>query len=577
MEDILAYDFEALDKYMKDLSLEKDIVYSVIESNDGKNITSYLHYEDPLIQKAVASSGNRELLKVIKHINREFNVHPLEFSIRFNNQVYGKLLIGLNKTRIYKRGQNNLYAFIIYAVGIGFLLSITIYLVFTLQVVRPLKRLLFGFKKVGEGDIEYKVPVYSENEFSVLTNSFNEMVLSLKQYIEQTIKLKEEAEEANSAKTDFLSRMSHELRTPLNAILGYGQLLEVENLTNEQKDSVEQILFGGRHLLSLVEDILDITKIREDMLKFAPEPVNIFEIVEECWLLSAHQAKEKNIKFNILNSDDAREYNILADPQRIKQVINLIGNAIKYNCENGKVNVSFKPLDNDLLRTSVTNNGPGIPENRIEDIFSPFERLNAKNTSVDGLGLGLTLTKMLVEKMGGDIGVSSKLNDETTFYVDMPSTSASLVTSTNPESNVEKIISSNNLQYNILYIEDNLQNFNLIKRVLAKNININLSHADTGLKGIEQAENDKPDLILLDMRLPDIDGADVFSQIKLKQDLQDIPVIVLSANASDDNIKEMLAMGVYDYLTKPINVSVFNSIVNELIRIKESHKALSQA
>lgn len=161
-EDILAYDFEALDKYMQDLTLEKDIIYSVIESNDGRNLTSYINYDDPYIQKSVVDSGTNNILAVVKHINRKFKVIPLEFPIIFNNTVYGKLLIGLNKTRINQRGDENLYSFITYAVGIGVLLSIAIYLVFVFQAVKPLKRLLLGFDKIGEGNIEYKVPVYSK-------------------------------------------------------------------------------------------------------------------------------------------------------------------------------------------------------------------------------------------------------------------------------------------------------------------------------------------------------------------------------------------------------------------------------
>lgn len=404
------------------------------------------------------------------------------------------------------------------------------------------------------------------------------MVQRLKEYIEQTINLKEEAEKANKAKTDFLSRMSHELRTPLNAVLGYGQLLELDDLSKDQKDSVEQILFGGRHLLGLVEDILDMTKVREGILKLVPEPVNIYETVKESWSLAGYQADEKNVEFNIIDTPDVHSYFVFADPQRVKQVIiNLLVNSIKYNYKNGRIDVSFEPIENNFLQIAIKDSGLGIPESRIKDIFSPFERLDANKTTVDGLGLGLTLTKMLVERMGGNINVSSELKLGTTFYIDLPLATAISNIEADSGLYLEKMIDNDINQYNILYIEDNYQNFNLIKRVLAVNENINLSHADTGENGIEFANKDRPDLILLDMRLPDIGGKEVYTQIKKNRLLQDVPVIVLSANANDDDIKDMLVMGVYDYLTKPVDIPYFISVINELIKLKENRKLYTQA
>lgn len=396
---------------------------------------------------------------------------------------------------------------------------------------------------------------------------------------------KEEAERANRAKSEFLSRMSHELRTPLNAILGFGQLLEMDRLNPEQKESVEQILKGGRHLLDLINEILDIARIEAGRLALSPEPVSVREVVQDVFDLIQPLADEAGIQLK--NRIQATyDHYVWADRQRLKQVLlNLLSNAVKYNRPSGSVSLSCElmtlqaPSPEKYLRVSVTDTGYGIVAEDVPRLFAPFERLNAANSTIEGVGLGLALCQRLMEIMGGNIGVESTPGEGSTFWIELPCSKnivdeyANSATYKNGTmATMHQNPPQNELQHRILYIEDNLPNLRLIERILAHHPGVELISAMQGSLGLDLAREHTPDLILLDQHLPDIDGDEVLRRLKLNPETRDIPVVVISADATPGQIERLLALGAKYYLTKPLDVKHFISVLDSLQLTEANHE-----
>jgi PAS domain S-box-containing protein len=383
---------------------------------------------------------------------------------------------------------------------------------------------------------------------------------------------KEAAERANGAKSEFLSRMSHELRTPLNAILGFGQLMEMDPLEGEQKESVEQILKAGRHLLSLINEVLDIARIEAGRLSMSPEPVKVDEVMQETWELIRPLAGQRSI--TLLGSLDGCGYYVIADRQRLKQVLlNFLSNAVKYNHEGGTVQLACSETGG-VLRIEVTDSGSGIKPERMQQLFTPFERLGAEDSGIEGTGLGLALSKRLVEAMGGKIGVDTTPGVGSTFYVEF-------VVSEGPVERFDRIVelledekkgedeAAGPRQRTILYIEDNISNFKLIQRVLSYRPGVVLLAAMQGHIGLELAAQHLPDLILLDLNLPDMHGSEVLEQLRLNPLLAETPVVVISADATPGQIQRLMAGGARAYLTKPLDIRQFLELVDETLKAIE--------
>lgn len=379
---------------------------------------------------------------------------------------------------------------------------------------------------------------------------------------------REEAEHANAAKSEFLSRMSHELRTPLSAVLGFGELLEMGQLDERQRYAIVQILKGGRHLLDLIDELLDISRIEAGELSISIEPVRVREVIEEAVALAQPLGSKREISVEA-SLDGYGDLFVAADLQRLKQVLlNLLSNAIKYNREGGRVTASVR-REREHLRIAVTDTGPGIDAAEQELLFQPFERLGAEAGEIQGTGLGLALSKGLVTAMGGVIGVESEPGAGSTFFVELAEAEAGSESTRSASTSLTNGNSASPAEHSgqVLYIEDKFANLNLVESALAQHRpGTTVLTAMQGALGLELALEHRPDLVLLDLHLPDMSGERVLKLLRSDERTRLLPVVVLSADATPQTIKRVLTGGADEYLTKPLQVRRFIEVIDRVIR-----------
>jgi len=378
------------------------------------------------------------------------------------------------------------------------------------------------------------------------------------------IDARDEADHANQAKSEFLSSMSHELRTPMNAILGFSQLMEYDDaLPGEHQDNVHEILKAGYHLLELINEVLDLSKIESGSIDLSLEPVEVCPVVDECIGLMSPLADKRNIHISHTGLGGVA---VRADRTRLKQaLLNLLSNAIKYNREGGGVKLDVEHGDPDRLRIRVTDTGQGIPAGRLSELFQPFNRLGAENGQVEGTGIGLTITRRIVEMMGGSVGAESEAGVGSSFWIELPLESLSKPDHGHTASTDERSASASpadETQHLVLYIEDNPSNIKLIAQILGRRRHIQLLTAHTPELGIELARARHPELILLDINMPGLDGYEVLDILKADPLLNGTPVIAVTANAMPRDIERGRQAGFADYLTKPLDVGRFNRILD---------------
>lgn len=409
--------------------------------------------------------------------------------------------------------------------------------------------------------IEKKLPsggqVLLLTDISDIKKSQNELVLA-----------RDDAERANRAKSEFLSSMSHELRTPMNAILGFAQLLESSKkdpLTDGQKNNVSHIMSGGGHLLELIDQVLDLAKIEAGKLEITAQEIVVEEVCRECLTLTNKSAKDRGLR---VDGDFFPTLTIRTDYIRFKQVLlNLLSNAVKYNRDGGNVTLSSKNAPGNMVRISVSDTGIGIADDRRNVLFEPFNRLGKEMGDIEGTGIGLTIARQLVEAMGGHIGYESKIGKGSTFWVEFPAIERTEVT---PGERAE--ISEKDVQHErpdtpatVLYIEDNPANLQLMEAIIDEMDRVSMISTHTAELGVSMAEDRQPDLILMDINLPGMDGVAAMEVLAEIDRTKDIPVLAVSANAMKHDIERALVAGFKAYLTKPFNVpEVVAAIEKEL-------------
>jgi signal transduction histidine kinase len=376
--------------------------------------------------------------------------------------------------------------------------------------------------------------------------------------------LNEQLQAAALAKNDFLSRMSHELRTPLAAIMGFSELLGLADLDERKREWADTILKAGRHLLQLVDEVLDISRIEAGELSLSVEPVPIAPLLDEAIGLIQPMADGRGVAVHAPRIAEGSGY-VHADNQRLKQVlINLLSNAVKYNREGGMVRIAVEARASDRMRIAVTDTGPGIDPGSFDRLFTPFERLDA-TAHIEGTGLGLALSRSLVEAMGGSLTVESSLGEGSTFIIELGRGEPAAVASAVGDDGHAIAERNYDGERSVLYIEDTVANIRLVEEILSSRPSVRVLPAGMGSLGLELAAEHRPDLVLLDLHLPDLGGGEVLARLRADERTRDIPVVILSADATDGTPGPLLDAGAQAYLTKPIGVRKLLEVVDAYV------------
>ena len=381
----------------------------------------------------------------------------------------------------------------------------------------------------------------------------------------------EEARSANQAKSAFLSSMSHELRTPLNAILGFAQILTSNTLPStleQKKEFANHILKSGRHLLTLINEILDLAKVESGTITLSMEPVALADILLECRTMMEPIAATRKVRVLFPDVDGAV---VMADRTRLKQVmLNLLSNAVKYNRDEGAVVLTCDQSTPTRMRLSIQDTGNGLNPEQVAGLFQPFNRLGQESGTQEGTGIGLVVTKRLVELMGGEIGVTSSPGVGSVFWIELASTAprtSSLVERVAPAGSGSTSYASGSdaAPRLLLYVEDNPANLRLVEEIVAFRRDLRLLAAHDGHLGLQLARAHRPDIILMDLNLPGMSGFEVLRQLGADPETADIPVIALTANAMPRDIERGVAAGFYRYLTKPIDIEKFTEAISSTL------------
>ena len=384
---------------------------------------------------------------------------------------------------------------------------------------------------------------------------------------EQAEAAREQADRANQAKSEFLSRMSHEFRTPLNAILGFGQLLELASREPEDQEAVAHILKAGRHLLALIDDVLDLSRVEAGTLSISLEPVHTGELVEDSVALVEPLARARGIR--VTTPAEGCDIFVHTDRQRCRQVLlNLLSNAIKYNRDDGTVDVTYRRVGADTLRIAVQDTGPGIDPDRVQRLFEPFERLGAETSGVQGTGLGLALSRQMVERLGGAIGVDSMPGAGARFWIDLPVTDPQEQPSPSDGDESPHVTAGATRQ--VLLVEDNLANLRLVQALLRRRPELEVLPAMQGALALELAYEHRPDVVVLDLHLPDMSGREVLHRLRADPRTRHIPVVVASADAGPSRMRRLREEGAFDFLTKPLDVTRFMEVLERALAVDDT-------
>ncbi len=369
----------------------------------------------------------------------------------------------------------------------------------------------------------------------------------------ELIAARDDALSANQAKSQFLSRMSHELRTPMNAILGFAQLMDMDaDLQVRHRRFVNEMLAAGRHLLALINDVLDLAQVEAGAMALRVEVLALETLVGECLQMVMPAALKQGIS---LSCEDLRGPRVMADRTRLRQVmLNLLSNAIKYNRPGGNARVELEPADTGWVRLCVVDDGPGIALQRQAELFQPFNRLGAEFSDVEGTGIGLAIVRQVVDRMGGRVGVQSRVGMGSRFWIELPLAAVAdgtVVASTGPETAQSPRVTH---QSRVLYVEDNAANRMLMQHVVERHPGVQLLLASTGQEGLALARSERPDLVLLDLQLPDQDGYEVLRKLKAEANMAGVPVVAMTAFAMAADRDRTHQAGFVEHVSKPVEI-----------------------
>ena len=377
-----------------------------------------------------------------------------------------------------------------------------------------------------------------------------------------------QADSANNSKSEFLSNMSHELRTPLNAIIGFTQLLQMDkNLPDKQQEYLKEVFTAGDHLLGLINDVLDLTRIEIGQILLKPQQIILNELISACISITLPMALKRQITIEF-ETDEKILTKVYTDNTRLKQIIlNLLSNAVKYNFDGGNIRVYTDKISEQSIRIHVEDSGVGISQSHINELFKPFVRLNSEDSGIEGTGIGLTITRELVELLDGNIYVDSIEGKGSHFWIEIPvSQHGNETTESQQITNIIDINNEKQKDSTILYIEDNSANLMLIEHFFESLDNLKLITAINGEQGLQEAITNIPDIILLDINLPDISGYDVLCNLKKNASTKHIPVIAVTAKAMQNDIDKGLSQEFTEYVTKPVDLKKLQSIINLVLQ-----------
>lgn len=466
------------------------------------------------------------------------------------------------KEVIYERKRNLRITLMAVIAGVvGSLIGVWL---FTQTIVARVKTIRDSAIHLVKGE-PLALPSISRDELGELTSELEHASQLLTQSAQEAHLARVEAEEASAAKSNFLSRTSHELRTPLNAILGFAQILENDLPEGRQKDSATLIHNAGQHLLKLINEVLDISRIESGDISMSMEVIALNLLLEEAYHYLKPLEKVRDITIETHFEPDLK---VRADRQRLLQVIlNLLANALKYGPENTSVSFSAYRQQGQI-RVDVQDQGQGIPAALRSRLFTPFDRLGAERTVTEGTGLGLVLSKQLMDAMGGQIGVAEA---QSLFWISLPETGQAIhnplpQAEASTALNARPAATTSHAKRHILYVEDNHSNQALIEAIMSKHRHLKLHLAASLQESMVWLRDMQPDLLLLDLNLPDGSGESLIQHIQSsRQDLQATPIVVLSADALPDTIQRLNALGITHYFTKPLNVAAFNQLLLKLL------------
>jgi PAS domain S-box-containing protein len=396
----------------------------------------------------------------------------------------------------------------------------------------------------------------------------NEDVTERRESEERLRRAQRESHRMAEAKGDFLSRMSHELRTPLNSVLASGQLLSRQHLSAPNRAHVGRIIEGGRHLVGMIDEVLDLARVEAGHVGIRLEPVDLFPVVDTTQRLIHPLAVDRRIEPELIWAVDTRDCRVLADRQRLSEVLlNLLSNAVKYNREGGALRIRVERRQEGCIRLAIEDEGQGIASDELGKVFEPFERLGAEFGGTTGTGLGLPLSKRLVDAMSGSLEVTSELGEGSVFCLTLPETTEDEAAAAPGTADGSRDpIGRENGRAKVLYIEDNVMNVDLMMSVLAEIPGLELVATPEGRVGIERAAEHRPDLILLDLHLADMPGDQVLERLKADERTSDIPVLVLTADALGDGGDSLLVAGADAFFTKPFDVHRLLDRVERLLQ-----------